>query len=137
MLGVVAGVPIGELRGEWLVFGTGLFAPHRFLRRVDHVRDDPASRRLTVLAGAGFDERDDRLMNIGRRRQIPLVHPKLGAAEADHHVPVFCEPTARNTRQTERLKSGEQFVSVSGTRQRFQLEAELPRVATWAALPPQ
>ena len=89
-------MPRREPLGEWLVFGARSLAAHRTARRVDDMRDDSALCRASLGTRPALDERDDCLVDLHRRSEVALMHPKLLPAEADHDVPVPRQLTMRD-----------------------------------------
>ena len=124
---VEARMPRRESLSEWLVFGACSLAAHRTTGRVDNVRDDPPLCGASFGARSAFHKRNDRLMDLHRRREVALVDSKHVAAEADHDVSVPRQLTVRDSPQSQRPEQYEQVVRVARGR-RVKFQRELSRV---------
>ena len=122
-------MPLLELPCERLVLGAGSLAAAAVAPRRTGERHDLLGRRAALGPRPALDESDDRLVNVRRRREIPFVHAKLGAAPADHHVGVAREPARRDTLESERAEPREKVVGRAQL-PGVELEHELRRVAS-------
>jgi len=130
MIGVEFGMPLRELVGQRLIFGSCAFAPRgrsrRARRRLDPERDDASLRHSTFGARTTLNEGDDCAMHFLRRAQIAFVHTEIATAVAHHHVAIARQAASRNALESEPPKTRQELVGVA--RRSVELEGELRRV---------
>jgi hypothetical protein len=115
VVGVVARVPVAQLRGELAVVVVhALAAGRRLGGRDDGKADDDVAAGAAVGPGAAFDECDNAAKDGFGRDEVPFVDAKLAVAEAHHHVAVSREPKARDGLEPELPQPGEELVGGGG-----------------------
>src|ERR1035437_3579362 len=125
---VVALVPRRELLHDVLVVGMRALPSRRRPGRTNREGDDDPLCGAALGARTPLHEGDHRAQHRFRSVEVALVHAQLAAAEADHHVAVAREPSARDALETELAQACQKLLGRARDR-RLEAQLELRRLA--------